>query len=80
MSCSPACIFVEGVKLKCSVDGLAVLSRNSFKEGGFHKGWSLVLKSKAVELRPAFFGGLLEVYSMFIAHPVAKLKLGQKRL
>lgn len=59
---------VEGIKLNCSVDSLAVLSRNSFKEGGrLRKGWSLILKSKAVELRPAFFGGSLEAYSMFIA-------------
>lgn len=67
MSYSPACIFVEGVKVNCSVDGLAVLSRNLFKEGGgFRQGWSLGLKSKAAEMRPAFFGGLLEVYSVFI--------------
>lgn len=59
---------VEGVKLNCSVDSLAVLSRNSLKEGGsVHKGWSLLLKSKAVELSPAFFKGLLEVCLVFIA-------------
>lgn len=59
---------VEGVRVNCSVDGLAVLTRNSFKEGeGFRQGWSLVLQSEAAELRPAFFGGLLEVYSVFIA-------------
>lgn len=40
----------------------------------------MVLKSKAVELRPACFGGLLEVYSVFVAYPVAKLKLGTKSL